>query len=52
MSRQAELFERVRQFMERYEFILCAVNQVPPFPVERRYPTEIDGVPMDTTSPG
>jgi amidase len=32
--------------MQTYEFILCAVNQVPPFPVEWRYPEEVDGVKM------
>ncbi|MEA2523819.1 MAG: amidase [Thermomicrobiales bacterium] len=47
MARQADLFERVRQFMERYDFFLCAVNQVPPFDIDLRYPTEIDGVPME-----
>ncbi len=48
MARQAELYERVRSFMEGYEFLLCAVNQVPPFDIETRYPTEIAGVPMET----
>jgi amidase len=47
MARQTELFERVRRFMEGYEYLLCAVNQVPPFPIEWRYPTEIAGVPME-----
>ncbi|CAN5690609.1 amidase [soil metagenome] len=47
MARQEALFQRVRTFMETYEFILCAVNQVPPFPVEWRYPQEVDGVPME-----
>jgi len=40
--------ERVRQFMERYEYILCAVNQVPSFDVDIRYPEEVDGVSMPT----
>jgi amidase len=35
-------------FMERYEFLILAVNQVPPFPVETEYPTEINGVQMET----
>ena len=48
MARQSELFERVRVFMERFDFFLCAVNQVPPFDVDLRYPTEIAGVPMET----
>lgn len=44
----AQIVERVRQFMETYEYILCAVNQVPPFDVDIRYPEEVDGVPMPT----
>ncbi|MER3436489.1 MAG: amidase [Chloroflexota bacterium] len=48
MARQQELFERVRHFMMRYDFLLCAVNQVPPFDLNLRYPTEIEGVPMET----
>jgi len=51
--RQAErgraiLSTRMRQFMERYAVIACPVNQVPPFPVEQRYITEICGQPMAT----
>jgi amidase len=45
---QSELFDRFAAFMERYEYVLCAVNQVPPFDVDLRYPTEIDGVAMPT----
>ena len=32
-----ELFQRMREFMERYEFLLLPVNQVPPFPVDQPY---------------
>ncbi|MBA2454069.1 MAG: amidase [Chloroflexia bacterium] len=42
------LYQRVREFMEEHEFLLCPVNQVPPFDVETPYPTEINGVPMET----
>jgi amidase len=42
----AELYERVRVFMERYDFLVLPVSQVPPFPIEQPYITEIDGVPM------
>ncbi|MGA1693564.1 MAG: amidase [Burkholderiaceae bacterium] len=45
-SRHAELFHRMRRFMERYEFILAPVNQVLPFSVDLPYPTEIEGVAM------
>jgi amidase len=48
MSMQQQIFERLRVFMQEYEFVLCAVNQVPPFPIEWDWPHEIDGVPMET----
>ncbi len=40
------LQERVRQFFERYDFLICPVAQVLPFSVDIPYPTEIDGRPM------
>jgi amidase len=46
--KRTELYHRVRQFMERYEFFVLPVNQVPPFDVKQPYPTEIDGVKMTT----
>jgi amidase len=45
--RHAELLERMRQFQDRYEFTLCAVNQVPPFDAALDWPKEIDGVAME-----
>jgi amidase len=42
------LYHRVREFMERYEFLLLPVTPVPPFPVEQRYITEINGVKLPT----
>ena len=44
---QGQLLERVRKFQERYEFLVCAVNQVPPFDVAESWPRSIDGVPME-----
>ena len=41
------LYQRMRAFLERYEFLLCPVNQVVPFPSEIEYPTLIDGVKME-----
>jgi len=40
------LYQRMRQFLERYEFLLCPVNQVVPFPSDMEYPKLIDGVLM------
>jgi amidase len=48
LTLQATIVDRVRQFMETYEYVLCAVNQVPPFDVNMRYPEVIDGVTMPT----
>ncbi len=42
------LYHRVRRFMERHEFMVFPVSQVPPFDVNTPYPTEIDGVQMET----
>jgi amidase len=45
---QAEVFHRMREFMERYEFLICPVSQIPPFDIEQPYVTEIGGVQMET----
>ena len=47
MVRHGELMERMRRFQEKYEFTLCAVNQVPPFDAKMDWPTEIDEVKME-----
>jgi amidase len=41
------LYQRMRAFLERYEFLLAPVSQLPPFPVKTEYPTEIAGVKLD-----
>lgn len=40
------LYQRMRAFLEKYEFLLGPVNQLAPFPVETEYPTEIAGVTL------
>ena len=47
MMAHSQLLERVRRFQEKYEFILCAVNQVPPFEASADWPRTINGVKMD-----
>lgn len=44
---RSALYQRVREFMETYEYLLCPVNQVPPFGGELAYPTSINGVELD-----
>ncbi len=43
---RTELFHRMRRFLERYDFLVAPVNQLPPFPVELDYPREIAGKKM------
>ena len=45
-SLRTELFHRMRAFLEKYEFLLCPVNQLPPYPIEWEWPREIAGVKM------
>ena len=40
---RSALWQRVRRFMERYDLLVLPTVAVPPFPVEQRYPTEING---------
>jgi amidase len=47
-EKRGALYERVRRFLERYEFLLLPVSQVAPFPIEVRWVREIAGVPMKT----
>jgi amidase len=43
---RTELFHRLRTFLEKYQFLLAPVNQLPPFPAETEYPQEIAGVKL------
>jgi len=46
--KRTELYHRVREFMATHEFLICPVNQVPPFDIKQPYIDQIDGVPMET----
>ncbi|HKW65254.1 MAG TPA: amidase [Candidatus Acidoferrum sp.] len=46
-AKRTELYQRMRAFMEKYEFFVLPVNQVLPFDVKTHYPTEIAGVKME-----
>lgn len=46
--KRTALYQRVHDFMKEREFLICAVNQVPPFDVDTPYPTEINGKRMET----
>jgi amidase len=47
LMQQGQLLERIRVFQERYEFLVCAVNQVPPFDAQDTWPRSIEGVAME-----
>lgn len=44
---QGQLIDRMRAFHEKYAFLICAVNQVPPFDASEPWPAEIEGVAME-----
>ena len=48
MAEHAVILDRMRQFHERFDVVVGAVSQVPPFPVEVTWPRHVDGVPMET----
>jgi amidase len=47
LAQQGQLIERTRAFHEKYRFLVCAVNQVPPFDAGEPWPSSIDGVKME-----
>jgi amidase len=46
LVRHGELLNRVRRFQDTRDFLVCAVNQVPPFDAKLNWPHEIEGVKM------
>jgi len=47
-AQHAQLLARVSAFFTRYEFLVCAVNQLPPFDAELDWPKSIEGAPMES----
>jgi amidase len=45
-SLRSVLYHRMRSFLEKYDLLLCPVNQLPPYPVEVEWPREVAGVRM------
>ena len=45
-AKRTQFYHRVREFMERYEFLILPVSQVAPFPIEIDWVREINGVKM------
>ena len=47
-AERSRIYERVSRFFETYEYLVTIVNQVPPFPIDQEYVTEINGEKLDT----
>jgi len=47
-AKRTEIYHRMREFMNTYEYFVLPVNQVVPFSVDLDYPREINGVKMET----
>lgn len=47
LRQHAHLLERMRQFNARFPFLVCAVNQCPPFDATLDWPHAVDGVAME-----
>jgi amidase len=46
-TKRMELFQRMHEFMEKHEFLICPVSQRPPFDVKQRWVSEINGEKME-----
>lgn len=47
-SKRAKICQSMYKFLEKYEYLVLPVTQVAPFPVEKEYPTEINGKKMNS----
>lgn len=47
-AKRTRLYHRMREFMEKFDFLIIPVSQVPPFDVTERYVKEINDVKMET----
>ena len=43
---RTQIFQRMRRFLETYDFLVCPVNQLAPFPAEMEWPREVAGRKM------
>ncbi len=46
--KRAALLDRVVEFFDRFDYLVCPTTQVPPFSVDIEWVREIDGVKLDT----
>ena len=44
---RSQLYQRMRAFLEKYDFLVCPVNQLAPYSVDIEWPREIAGTKLD-----
>ncbi len=47
-SQRTTLAQTMRRFFEQYDVLVLPVSQVPPFPADQEFPSDINGSPMET----
>ena len=47
-AKRVALFDRIVEFFGRYDYLVCPTTQVPPFPIETEWVSQINGVKLDT----
>jgi amidase len=47
-AKRTALYGRLATFFERYEFLCVPTTQVPPFAIDKEYPTKINGKQLET----
>ena len=47
-TQRTHLSERMREFFTTHDLLVLPTSQVPPFPADQEYPSEINGKPMET----
>lgn len=47
-AKRTALYQRVMAFLQRHEFLILPVTQIPPFDIQTEYITEINGVQMES----
>ena len=47
-AQRTNLSEQMREFFTTHDLLVLPVSQVPPFPADQEFPTEINGRPMET----
>ncbi len=45
---RTELYQQLMKFFDNYEFLAMPVTSVPPFSIELEYPTDINGIELET----